>query len=351
MDSAIKYQLITQGLQEVVGEDRIKAVLSEGRSLRIYWGTATTGKPHVGYLAPLLKIAHFLQADCEVTILFADLHAYLDAMKSSWEQLQWRVEYYQAVITITLRSLGIDIQKLRFIRGTEFQLSKEYTLDMYRSMSLCSLRDASKAGTEVVKQSNNPKMGSLLYPGLQALDEEYLKVDAQFGGVDQRKIFMLAEKLLPQLGFNKRSHLMNPMIGSWDTEDSNNKISSSSQQEKIELTDGVKQIKKKVGRAFCREGSTQGGFFQFIKHVVFPICQLKNSQLDGVLNIDRDPKYGGPLQFQDYSQLESAVENSSLHPMDLKQGISQFLIKILEPVRQLANTSDFQKLAEKCYPT
>jgi len=42
---------------------------------------------------------------------------------------------------------------------------------------------------------------------LQALDEEYLKVDAQFGGVDQRKIFTFAEKvrlldiyfILPQL--------------------------------------------------------------------------------------------------------------------------------------------------------
>lgn len=30
---------------------------------------------------------------------------------------------------------------------------------------------------------------------IQALDEEYLKVDAQFGGVDQRKIFMFAEKV------------------------------------------------------------------------------------------------------------------------------------------------------------
>lgn len=45
----------------------------------------------------------------------------------------------------------------------------------------------------------------------QALDEEYLKVDAQFGGVDQRKIFTFAEKYLPQLGYTKRIHLMNPM--------------------------------------------------------------------------------------------------------------------------------------------
>lgn len=51
----------------------------------------------------------------------------------------------------------------------------------------------------------------ILFKGLQALDEEYLKVDAQFGGVDQRKIFTFAEKYLPQLGYQKRAHLMNPM--------------------------------------------------------------------------------------------------------------------------------------------
>ena len=34
----------------------------------------------------------------------------------------------------------------------------------------------------------------LLYPIYQWLDEEYLGVDAQFGGVDQRKIFISAEK-------------------------------------------------------------------------------------------------------------------------------------------------------------
>ena len=30
---------------------------------------------------------------------------------------------------------------------------------------------------------------------MQAIDEEYLGVDAQFGGLDQRKIFTFAEKV------------------------------------------------------------------------------------------------------------------------------------------------------------
>ena len=38
------------------------------------------------------------------------------------------------------------------------------------------------------------------------------QVDAQFGGVDQRKIFIFAEKYMPALGYSKRAHLMNPMV-------------------------------------------------------------------------------------------------------------------------------------------
>lgn len=101
--------------------------------------------------------------------------------------------------------------KFRFVKGTDYQLSKEYTLDVYRLTSVVTQHDAKKAGAEVVKQVEYPLLSGLLYPGLQALDEEYLKVDAQFGGVDQRKIFTFSEKYLPALGYEKRIHFMNPM--------------------------------------------------------------------------------------------------------------------------------------------
>ncbi len=99
-----------------------------------------------------------------------------------------------------LQSIGVPLEKLKFVTGTDFQLSREYTLDVYKFTSICGEHDAKRAGAEVVKQVDNPKLSGLLYPGLQALDEEYLGVDAQFGGVDQRKIFMLARKFLPMLG-------------------------------------------------------------------------------------------------------------------------------------------------------
>ncbi len=52
-------------LQEVIGMDRMKEIVQE-RSLKLYWGTATTGKPHIAYFVPMTKVADFLRAGCEV---------------------------------------------------------------------------------------------------------------------------------------------------------------------------------------------------------------------------------------------------------------------------------------------
>lgn len=60
-----KYQLITRNLQETLGGEEIKKILAE-RDLKVYWGTAPTGKPHIGYFVPMTKIADFLQAGCQV---------------------------------------------------------------------------------------------------------------------------------------------------------------------------------------------------------------------------------------------------------------------------------------------
>ena len=56
----------------MIGEDRLRAVVQE-KHLSLYWGTATTGRPHVAYFVPMTKIADFLKADCEVSDVFCVL--------------------------------------------------------------------------------------------------------------------------------------------------------------------------------------------------------------------------------------------------------------------------------------
>lgn len=336
-----KKQLITRNLQEVLGEEKLTEILKQ-RDLKIYWGTATTGRPHVAYFVPMSKIADFLNAGCEVTILFADLHAYLDNMKAPWELLALRTQYYEAAIKAMLQSIGVPLDKLKFVRGTEYQLNKEYTLDVYRMSSVVTDHDARKAGAEVVKQVDHPLLSGLLYPGLQALDEEYLKVDAQFGGVDQRKIFTMAEKYLPQLGYAKRVHLMNPMVPGL----TGGKMSASEEDSKIDLLDNPANVKKKLKKAFCEPGNiTDNGILSFTKFVVFPL--MKNNES---FKISRPAEYGGDLEFSNFEDLENAFAKQEIHPGDLKASVEAAINRLLDPIQAIFKDPKLQELAKKAYP-
>merc|ERR1711988_1003250 len=172
------------------------------------------------------------------------------------------------------------------------------TLDVYRLSSIVTEHDARKAGAEVVKQVQHPLLPGLLYPGLQALDEQYPGVDAQFGGVDQRKIFTYAEKALPQMGYAKRAHLMNPMVPGL----TGSKMSSSEADSKIDLLDSPADIKKKLKKAFCEPGNiTDNGVLSFCKFVIFPVA-LKEEKF----TIERDEKNGGNAFFEKFEDLEQA---------------------------------------------
>lgn len=45
--------LIKVNLQEVLNQEIMEEVLKKGESLKVYWGTATTGRPHCGYVCCL----------------------------------------------------------------------------------------------------------------------------------------------------------------------------------------------------------------------------------------------------------------------------------------------------------
>ncbi|KAI8977955.1 tyrosyl-tRNA synthetase [Pilobolus umbonatus] len=339
-----KYDLITRNLQEVLGGDEIKKVLAE-RDLKLYWGTATTGRPHIGYFVPMTKIADFLSAGVEVSILLADIHAFLDNLKAPIELVQQRVKYYEMVIKTVLTSLGVPIEKLRFVIGSSFELSKEYTMDNLRLCSILTEHDAKKAGAEVVKQVSSPLLSGLLYPGMQALDEEYLGVDCQFGGVDQRKIFVLAEKYLPQLGYKKRAHLMNPMVPGL----AGSKMSASDPDSKIDFLDSAKDVQKKIKKAFCEEGNiTDNGILSFVKSVYFPLKSLQSDKPQFVCV--RPEQYGGNMVFNSFEDLEKDFADKKVHPGDLKAGVIAAINELLDPIRKAFETPEMKRLVELAYP-
>src|SRR3989344_5111783 len=197
-----KLNLIKRNTEEILGEEELIQVLKKKKKPSVYLGTAITGSPHIAYLTWALKLADFIKAGFEVKILLADLHGALD--NTPWQVLEKRYRYYENIIPLLFESLGVKTSSLKFVKGSDFQLSKDYFLDLMKLSTFVSVHDATKAASEVVKLGDNPKLSGIIYPLMQALDEEYLQVDMQLGGVDQRKIFVLARVQLPKIGYHAR---------------------------------------------------------------------------------------------------------------------------------------------------
>ena len=340
MDVKEKLELIKRNTQEIVIEKELVELLKKKKQPAVYLGTAVTGRPHVGYFMWVLKMADFLKAGFKVKLLLADIHGSLD--NTPWDLLDNRFKYYSIVIPAMFEAVGADIKNFEIVQGSDFQLKDDYVFDVLKMSTLASVHDCTKASSDVVKQSANPKLSGLIYPIMQALDEEYLKVDIQYGGIDQRKILMFAREYLPKVGYERRIEVMTPMIPGL-TE--GGKMSASVKASKIDLIDNEKIIKEKLNSAFCPEGVVEeNGVLAFCKYVLMTIKQDKGEEFV----IKRPEKWGGDLIYKNYDELEKDFAAKQLHPMDLKQAVAEEINKLLEPIRKKVKGKE--ELVKKAYP-
>ncbi|GAB1316285.1 Tyrosine--tRNA ligase cytoplasmic [Madurella fahalii] len=344
-DSDKRLALIKENLAEVLNEEIIKKILDEGQHPKIYWGTATTGRPHCGYFVPAIKIAQFLAAGCDVTILLADIHGFLDNLKAPIELVMHRAEFYRHIITSMLHAVGVSTEKLRVVLGSSYQKSPEYVMDVYKMASVISEHDAKKAGAEVVKQTDNAPLSGLLYPILQVLDEQYLDCDAQFGGMDQRKLFAAAKEWLPKLGYRERAHLLNPMVPGLH----GGKMSSSDPDSKIDLLDPPETVAKKIRKAISAPQQVEeNGLLAFIEFVLLPAARLRGN---GEFRVDRERDGLETLVYTDIEKIRDDYKNDVLTPQLVKPAIARDLNALLAPIQEAFQASkEWQEIAEKAYP-
>lgn len=338
MDLQKRFDLIKRNTAEILTDDELKKLLKEKKEPAMYLGTAITGAPHIGYFVWVLKMADFLKVGFKVKLLLADMHGALD--NTPWDLLEKRYQYYSKVIPLMFDGIGADIKKFEIVKGSSFELQKDYILDVLKYSTYTTVHDAKKSASEVVKFGDNPKVSGLLYPIMQSLDEEYLKVDIQYGGVDQRKIFVFSRENLPKLGYKPRIEVMTPLIPGLIGK----KMSASDPKSKIDLLDDPKTVEEKVNDAFCPEGIVEGnGLLTFAKYV---IMVLKSDERKKFV-VERPQKFGGNLTFTSYEELEKTFADKKLHPLDLKKAIAKEINKLLEPFQK--HREELRKLAREAY--
>lgn len=334
-----KFQLIKRNTEEIVTDEELKELLKTKKTPAVYLGTAITGRPHIGYFVWVLKLADFLKAGFKVKLMLADLHGALD--QTPWDLLEKRYKYYQIIIPDMFEAVGADIKNFEIVKGSDFEKNKDYFFDLLRMSTYSSVHDAKKAGSEVVKQTDNPKLAGLIYPLMQALDEEYLGVDIQYGGVDQRKIFMFAREYLPKIGYKSRIEVMTPLIPGLIGE----KMSASKEESKIDLLDSDEAVRNKLKKAFCPAGVVEAnGVLAFLKHVIMVINEDKKQ----AFVVKRPEKFGGDKNYSSYDEIEKDFVNKKLHPEDLKKAVAEEIISLLKPVKK--DLDKKFKVAKEAYP-
>lgn len=288
------------------------------KRLTVYCGYEPSGKIHFGHALSAQKLIDFQKLGARVIVLLADLHAYLND-KGTLEEIRRVAEYNKHCFI----ALGLDPKRTEFLLGSNFQLKPKFMMDVLRMATSTTLFRAHRSMAEIARHLKDPDVAQVLYPLMQAVDIAYLKVNVAVGGIDQRKVHMVAREKLPALGYKKPVCVHMPLLHGLDGADK----MSSSKGNFIAIDDEPSVIKKKVIKAFCPLKQTKDNpIIEYVEHIVLPIL--------GKLEVDREVKYGGPLEVEDATELRKLYAFGKLHPADLKVAVAEALARVLEPVRR-----------------
>jgi len=306
------YELVTRNTVEVITDDELIALLARDKK-RVYAGYEPSGEIHLGHLVTVNKLIDLKEAGFEVIVLLADLHAFLNR-KGTMEQVRELAGYNRRCFE------GLGLRDVEYVLGSDLQLSPDYQLRVFQLSQQITLNRARRSMDEVGRNMEAPTVSQMIYPIMQMVDIALLNVDAAVGGIDQRKIHMLAREHLAAVGYPSPVCIHTPILNGLD-----GKKMSSSSGNYISVADSVEEIEKKCQKAFCPPECEENPVLQILQYHIFPRT--------GTVVVRRPAKFGGDREFGSYSEIEEAYRKGEIHPLDLKKAVATSMSGILSCVR------------------
>jgi len=307
------HERVTRNTVEIVTEEELRSLLGQTQK-KVYAGYEPSGEIHLGHLVTINKLVDLQAAGFEVTVLLADLHAFLNR-KGTMEKVGELAEYNKRCFE------GLGLKNVDYVLGSDLQLNRDYELLVLQLSQQITLNRATRSMDEVGRQMDHPTVSQMVYPIMQMADIAMLGVDAAVGGIDQRKIHMLAREHLINFGYKAPVCIHTPILNGLD-----GKKMSSSQGNYISIADSEEEIRKKCQKAFCPPEIPENPILQIFQFHIF-------SRLSEV-TIKRPEKFGGDRTFTNYREIEASYDKGEIHPLDLKKSCGESLVEILEPVRE-----------------
>jgi tyrosyl-tRNA synthetase len=302
------YALATRNTVEVITDNELRALIQK-ENKRVYAGYEPSGEIHLGHMVTINKLMDLRDAGFEVVVLLADLHAFLNR-KGSMEEVRELADYNRRCFE------AVGLTDVEFVLGSDVQLNPDYELRVLELSQQITLNRARRSMDEVGRQMETPSVSQMIYPIMQMVDIATLGVDAAVGGIDQRKIHMLAREYLSSIGMPAPVCIHTPILNGLD----GSKMSSSAGNY-ISIADTEDVIRKKIKKAFCPPEVENNPVLQLMQYHVFPRL--------GSVSLKRPEKFGGDRDFAAYEMLEQAYAAGEVHPMDLKNAAAEGLVEIL----------------------
>ena len=330
MDVTEKVDLIKRPpTEEIVTEEELIELFKTNSNPKHYIGLEISGFLHLGSLISTgFKINDFLKAGVKCTVFLADWHTLInDKLGGDWDTISKVSKYYSDAFKLVCP--GAEI-----VLGSDlYDSKKEYWKELVQFAKHMTIARTMRTLTIMGRSEQEEKidLAKLLYPPMQAVDIHSLDVDIMHAGMDQRKIHMLVKEIFPKMKWKVPiaiHHRLLPGLSApvFDPKVSQTKMSKSDPKSGILIHDSNDEIRTKIGKGWCEEGNIKDNpMLEISKHVIF-------HEFDE-MKVERPEKFGGNIDYSEYSELELDFGAKKLHPTDLKQTVANYLIKIIGPIR------------------
>ena len=148
------YELATRNTVEVVTDEELRALIDRPVR-RVYTGYEPSGEIHLGHMVTVNKLMDLQKAGFEVTVLIADLHAFLNR-KGTMDEIREIAKYNRRCFE------GLGLVGAKYVLGSDVQLTPEYELAVLELSQAITLNRAKRSIDEVGRQMDNPTVSQMV---------------------------------------------------------------------------------------------------------------------------------------------------------------------------------------------
>ena len=198
-------ELLTRGVDQIVGQPELEQAMSSGRKLRIKFGVDPTRPDlHIGHAVVLRKLRQFQDLGHTVIFLIGD---YTTKIGDPSGKSKTRPMLSDAEIAANVTSYLNQVGKILNVKQAEIRYNSEW-LGKLTFGDLIGLASNISVAQIIERDDFKNRLSSgqelalheILYPLMQAYDSVALEADMEFGGGDQLFNLLAGRSLQKKLG-------------------------------------------------------------------------------------------------------------------------------------------------------